>query len=159
MNDGKVVGAKSAEGARSASAPPRCDHATGGYPGNRPCAMSTRKIYGRATLDWKPMSAMASALACQPAVSPTAPNDITCVPVSVFMDGAGRRTLWGHYARSPKPGSSRSADGNRFTNEAASYHAFTLGIPNAGAVPAFLVADAQAVKKYGSASSCQVPGR
>jgi succinate dehydrogenase/fumarate reductase flavoprotein subunit len=40
-------------------------------------------------------------------------------------------------------------DGNRFTNEAGSYHAFTLGMFNAGAIPAFLIADAAAIKKYG----------
>ena len=40
-------------------------------------------------------------------------------------------------------------DGNRFTNEAASYHAFTLGMFNSGAIPAFLIADAAVIKKYG----------
>jgi hypothetical protein len=50
----------------------------------------------------------------------------------------------------PKPGFiAVGKDGNRFTNEAASYHAFTLGMFNAGAIPAFLIADANTVKKYG----------
>ena len=40
-------------------------------------------------------------------------------------------------------------DGNRFTNEAAAYHAFTIGMFEAGAIPAFLIADAAAVKTYG----------
>jgi succinate dehydrogenase/fumarate reductase flavoprotein subunit len=50
----------------------------------------------------------------------------------------------------PKPGFiAVGKDGKRFTNEAASYHAFTLGMFEAGAIPAFLIADAAAVKKYG----------
>ncbi len=50
----------------------------------------------------------------------------------------------------PKPGFiAVNKEGNRFTNEAASYHAFTQGMFDAGAIPAFLVADAAAVKKYG----------
>jgi hypothetical protein len=50
----------------------------------------------------------------------------------------------------PKPGFiAVGKDGNRFTNEAASYHGFTRGMFDAGAIPAFLIADAAAVKKYG----------
>ena len=73
------------------------------------------------------------------------------VPVSVYSDEAGRKVLWGHFMLDrPKPGFiAVGKDGNRFTNEAASYHAFTLGMFDAGAIPAFLIADAAAVKKYG----------
>lgn len=39
--------------------------------------------------------------------------------------------------------------GNRFTNEARSYHEFGLAQYASGAIPAFLIADAIALKKYG----------
>jgi hypothetical protein len=73
------------------------------------------------------------------------------VPVSVLSNGEGGEVLWGHFMLDrPKPGFiAVGKDGNRFTNEAASYHAFTLGMFAAGAIPAFLIADAPAVKKYG----------
>ncbi|HWS67324.1 MAG TPA: FAD-dependent oxidoreductase [Steroidobacteraceae bacterium] len=73
------------------------------------------------------------------------------VPLSVLSNSEGEKVLWGHFMLDrPKPGFiAVGKDGNRFTNEAASYHAFTLGMFNAGAIPAFLVADARTVKKYG----------
>ena len=73
------------------------------------------------------------------------------VPVSVLSNSEGGNMLWGHFMLDrPKPGFiAVGKDGNRFTNEAASYHAFTLGMFNAGAIPAFLIADARTVKKYG----------
>jgi succinate dehydrogenase/fumarate reductase flavoprotein subunit len=73
------------------------------------------------------------------------------VPVSEFSNGKGAKVLWGHFMLDrPKPGFiAVGKDGNRFTNEAASYHAFTLGMFNAGAIPAFLIADASAVRRYG----------
>ncbi|MDN7177439.1 FAD-dependent oxidoreductase [Caballeronia sp. SEWSISQ10-4 2] len=73
------------------------------------------------------------------------------VPMSVLSKETGDKVLWGHFMLDrPKPGFiAVGKDGNRFTNEAASYHAFTLGMFNAGAIPAYLIADAAAVKKYG----------
>ncbi|MFP3549977.1 FAD-binding protein [Paraburkholderia sp. SIMBA_049] len=73
------------------------------------------------------------------------------VPMSVYPDDAGNMQLWGHFMLDrPKPGFiAVGKDGNRFTNEAASYHAFTLGMFEAGAIPAYLIADAATVKKYG----------
>ncbi|EUC18661.1 FAD-binding protein [Paraburkholderia hospita] len=73
------------------------------------------------------------------------------VPMSVYPDDAGNVQLWGHFMLDrPKPGFiAVGKDGNRFTNEAASYHAFTLGMFEAGAIPAYLIADAATVKKYG----------
>jgi succinate dehydrogenase/fumarate reductase flavoprotein subunit len=73
------------------------------------------------------------------------------VPMSVLSNATGDKVLWGHFMLDrPKPGFiAVGKDGNRFTNEAASYHAFTLGMFNAGAIPAYLVADAATVKKYG----------
>ncbi|MBB5423126.1 succinate dehydrogenase/fumarate reductase flavoprotein subunit [Paraburkholderia sp. JPY158] len=73
------------------------------------------------------------------------------VPVSVYRNEKGNSQVWGHFMLDrPKPGFiAVGKDGNRFTNEATSYHAFTQGMFDAGAIPAFLVADAAAVKKYG----------
>ncbi|MGF6754046.1 FAD-dependent oxidoreductase [Paraburkholderia sp. GAS42] len=73
------------------------------------------------------------------------------VPMSVLSNEKGDEVLWGHFMLDrPKPGFiAVGKDGNRFTNEAASYHAFTLGMFDAGAIPAYLIADAATVKKYG----------
>jgi succinate dehydrogenase/fumarate reductase flavoprotein subunit len=73
------------------------------------------------------------------------------VPMSVLQNDKGAKVLWGHFMLDrPKPGFiAVGKDGNRFTNEAASYHAFTLGMFDAGAIPAYLIADAATVKKYG----------
>jgi hypothetical protein len=73
------------------------------------------------------------------------------VPTSVLSNETGDKVLWGHFMLDrPKPGFiAVGKGGNRFTNEAASYHAFTLGMFDAGAIPAYLIADAAAVKKYG----------
>jgi succinate dehydrogenase/fumarate reductase flavoprotein subunit len=73
------------------------------------------------------------------------------VPMSEFSNGKGDKVLWGHFLFDrPKPGFiAVGKDGNRFTDEAASYHAFTLGMFKASAIPAFLIADARAVRKYG----------
>jgi succinate dehydrogenase/fumarate reductase flavoprotein subunit len=73
------------------------------------------------------------------------------VPMSVYTDKKGREVRWGHFMLDrPKPGFiAVGKGGQRFTNEAASYHAFTLGMFEAGAIPAYLIADAAAVKKYG----------
>ena len=73
------------------------------------------------------------------------------VPMSTYPDAAGNMQLWGHFMLDrPKPGFiAVGKDGRRFTNEAASYHAFTLGMFEAGAIPAYLIADAATVKKYG----------
>jgi succinate dehydrogenase/fumarate reductase flavoprotein subunit len=71
--------------------------------------------------------------------------------MSVLSNDKGEKVLWGHFMLDrPKPGFiAVGKDGNRFTNEAASYHAFTLGMFDAGAIPAYLIADAATVKKYG----------
>ncbi|MFM0336975.1 FAD-binding protein [Paraburkholderia fungorum] len=73
------------------------------------------------------------------------------VPLSVYSKNAGEKDLWGHFMLDrPKPGFiAVGKDGKRFTNEAASYHAFTLGMFDAGAIPAYLIADAATIKKYG----------
>ena len=73
------------------------------------------------------------------------------VPMSELKTPGNEKVLWAHFMLDrPMPGFiAVNRDGNRFTNEAASYHAFTLGMFNSGAIPAFLIADAAAIKKYG----------
>jgi hypothetical protein len=73
------------------------------------------------------------------------------VPMSELKTPGGEKVLWAHFMLDrPMPGFiAVRSDGARFTNEAASYHAFTLGMFNAGAIPAFLIADSAAIKKYG----------
>ena len=71
--------------------------------------------------------------------------------MSELKTPGSEKVLWAHFMLDrPMPGFiAVGSDGNRFTNEAASYHAFTLGMFNSGAIPAFLIADAAAIKKYG----------
>lgn len=73
------------------------------------------------------------------------------VPMSAMKTPGDEKVLWAHFMLDrPMPGFiAVDRNGNRFTNEAASYHAFTLGMFNAGAIPAFLITDAAAIKKYG----------
>src|SRR5260370_33008123 len=73
------------------------------------------------------------------------------VPMSELQAPRKEKVQWAHFMLDrPMPGFiAVGKDGNRFTNEAASYHAFTLAMFNAGAIPAFLIADATAIKKYG----------
>ena len=73
------------------------------------------------------------------------------VPMSELNTPGKEKVLWAHFMLDrPMPGFiAVRRDGSRFTNESASYHAFTLGMFNSGAIPAFLIADAAAVKKYG----------
>jgi hypothetical protein len=73
------------------------------------------------------------------------------VPMSELNTPGKEKVLWAHFMLDrPMPGFiAVRRDGSRFTNESASYHAFTLGMFNSGAIPAFLIADAAAIKKYG----------
>jgi hypothetical protein len=73
------------------------------------------------------------------------------VPMSELKTPGKENILWAHFMLDrPMPGFiAVRRDGNRFTNESSSYHAFTLGMFNSGAIPAFLIADAAAIKKYG----------
>jgi succinate dehydrogenase/fumarate reductase flavoprotein subunit len=156
MNDGKVVGAEVSRDSRTirVHAHRGAIIATGGYPGN----LTMRQEHSREPtveltlgLESNVGDGIRLGLSAGGQLDRNSNDTGYYVPVSVFMDEAGRRTLWGHFMLDrPKPGFiAVGRDGNRFTNEAASYHAFTLGMFNAGVVPAFLVADAQAVKKYG----------
>lgn len=73
------------------------------------------------------------------------------VPMSELKAPGKEKVLWAHFMLDrPMPGFiAVRRDGSRFINESVSYHAFTLGMFNSGAIPAFLIADAAAIKKYG----------
>jgi hypothetical protein len=156
MDEGKVVGAEVSRDSRMLRVRTRRGAviATGGYPGNITMRQEhSRKPTVELTLALE--SNVGEGIRLGQSVGGQLDHNATdtgyYVPVSVFTDEAGRSTLWGHFMLDrPKPGFiAVGRDGHRFTNEAASYHAFTLGMFNAGAVPAFLIADAAAVKKYG----------
>lgn len=82
-------------------------------------------------------------------------NPVFLAPVSVNVDRVGRETLFPHLILDrQKPGLiAVNAAGHRFVNEADSYHDFVEGMyrdgPDGPAVPAWLIADARFVARYG----------
>lgn len=72
-------------------------------------------------------------------------------PVSLRKRPDGTQAVFPHFLMDrAKPGMlTVDAQGRRFLNESTSYHLFGIGMQAAGAVPAWLVADARALKKYG----------
>lgn len=82
-------------------------------------------------------------------------NAVFLTPVSVAKGVGGRRTLFPHLILDrQKPGLiAVNAAGRRFVNEADSYHDFVEGMyrdhGDGPAVPAWLIADSQFVRRYG----------
>jgi succinate dehydrogenase/fumarate reductase flavoprotein subunit len=72
-------------------------------------------------------------------------------PVSLRQRADGTRAVFPHFLMDrAKPGMiTVDTQGRRFLNESTSYHLFGIGMQQAGAVPAYLIADARALKKYG----------
>jgi FAD binding domain len=74
-------------------------------------------------------------------------------PVSVRQRADGSAAVFPHFMMDrAKPGMiTVDAAGNRFVNESTSYHLFGLAMQRAGArsVPAYLICDADALRKYG----------
>lgn len=72
-------------------------------------------------------------------------------PVSVRRRADGSQAVFPHFLMDrAKPGViAVNSGGRRFVNESTSYHLFAIGMQQAGAVPAYLVADARALRKYG----------
>ncbi|KXU88191.1 FAD-binding protein, partial [Caballeronia megalochromosomata] len=154
--DGKVIGAEVARDGRTIRVRARRGVviATGGYPGNQ----AMRREHSRqptVELGLGLPSNIGEGLRLGESVGGRLDHNARdtgfYVPMSIYPDKAGNMQLWGHFMLDrPKPGFiAVGKDGNRFTNEAASYHAFTLGMFEAGAIPAYLIADAATVKKYG----------
>jgi succinate dehydrogenase/fumarate reductase flavoprotein subunit len=72
-------------------------------------------------------------------------------PVSVRKRPDGSTAVFPHFLMDrAKPGMiTVDSSGKRFVNESTSYHLFALRMQATQAVPAFLIADAVAVRKYG----------
>ena len=72
-------------------------------------------------------------------------------PVSLRRRADGSTAVFPHFVMDrAKPGMiTVNQAGARFVNESTSYHLFALGMQAAQAVPAYLIADAQALRRYG----------
>ncbi len=72
-------------------------------------------------------------------------------PVSLRKRADGSTAVFPHFVMDrAKPGVlAVNQAGDRFVNESTSYHLFGLAMQQAGAVPAFLVCDARALRQYG----------
>lgn len=156
INDGTVVGAEVVRDGRTIRIRARKGVviATGGYPGSR----EMRKEHSRKPtvelglgLPSNIGEGIRLGLSAGGRIDQNSEDTGFYVPMSVLSNEKGDEVLWGHFMLDrPKPGFiAVGKDGNRFTNEAASYHAFTLGMFDAGAIPAYLIADAVTVKRYG----------
>lgn len=128
--------------------------ATGGYPAN----LTLRRSISHHPTDELPIAlpentgdGIALALTAGGRLDDHATDSAFYVPVSQLANADGRVTNWGHWVLDrPKPGLiAVGANGRRFTNEAASYHEFTLGMFAAGLTEAYLIVDAVAIRKYG----------
>jgi hypothetical protein len=156
VDDGTVIGAEVVRDSRTIRVRARRGVviATGGYPGSREMRQeNSRKPTVELTLGLPDNVGEGIRLGVSAGgrLDHNAEDTGFYVPTSVLSSETGDKVLWGHFMLDrPKPGFiAVGNDGNRFTNEAASYHAFTLGMFDAGAIPAYLIADAAAVKKYG----------
>jgi succinate dehydrogenase/fumarate reductase flavoprotein subunit len=73
-------------------------------------------------------------------------------PVSLVPNATGGTAAWPHFGDKAKPGViAVTASGERFVNEADSYHAFVAALLRqpAGTDHAFLIADHRALRRYG----------
>jgi succinate dehydrogenase/fumarate reductase flavoprotein subunit len=156
VDDGTVIGAEVLQDGRTIRIRARRGVviATGGYPGSREMRQeNSRKPTVELTLGLPDNvgEGIRLGISAGGRLDRNAEDTGFYVPTSLLSNENGDKVLWGHFMLDrPKPGFiAVGKDGNRFTNEAASYHAFTLGMFDAGAIPAYLVADAAAVKRYG----------
>lgn len=128
--------------------------ATGGYPGNAALRAETAPMT-RDRFTIAPESnrgdgvTMARALGAR--LVEGTEDDAYYVPVSVLKDRKGGHTLWPHFMLDrPRPGAiAVDRDGNRFTDEAASYHAFTKAMLAVGTPHAWIVCDNDFIGRYG----------
>lgn len=80
-----------------------------------------------------------------------AASNVFMAPVSKKKRADGSIAVFPHFVfdRS-KPGTvCVGADGNRFTNESRSYHEFAIAQHETGTIPAYLITDADGLRKYG----------
>jgi hypothetical protein len=86
------------------------------------------------------------------AQAPSASADAFWAPVSLRRRTDGSQAVFPHFVMDrAKPGMlTVNAAGERFVNESTSYHLFALAMQKAkSATPAFLICDAEALRKYG----------
>jgi len=94
---------------------------------------------------------LAMAQAVGGVVEPVARSATFGTPVSMMAGDGGAVRAFPHLVTDrQKPGViAVSARGQRFTDESASYHAFTQAMHRAAAIPAFLICDRTAMRRYG----------
>lgn len=96
-------------------------------------------------------SAHELALALGAAYGPTGRSPAFWAPVSMRQRRDGSTAVFPHFVfdRAKPHMITVDAHGDRFVNESTSYHLFGLAMQAAKAVPAWLITDAQGLRKYG----------
>ena len=156
VEDGRVVGAEvTRNGTRTIVRARRgVIIATGGYPANR----HLRRQHSRKPVVERSISladnvgdGIALATAVGGRLDHNALDTGYYVPVSEVPAAGKEPTLWGHWGLDrAKPGFiAVDQHGERFANEAASYHEFALRMFETRTPECWLIADAAAAKKYG----------
>ena len=157
---GRVVGVRlrSAQGQHSVRATKGVILASGGF--NRDPVLRREKLPG-VPVDWCPGApghtgeALALARGLGAVEGQGAQSPAFWAPVSLRQRPDGSTAVFPHFVLDrAKPGMiTVNAAGQRFVNESTSYHLFALAMqaqaPQGAAVPAYLVADAKALRRYG----------
>lgn len=128
--------------------------ATGGFnhdPAQRAAFLRDADPAHSATAPGLGGAAQRLALAFGAAMAPAGRDAGFWAPVSTRLRADGSRAVFPHFVLDRgKPGTvCVGADGRRFVNESTSYHEFARAMFAAGAVPAFLICDAPALRRYG----------
>ena len=157
---GRVVGVRlrGAQGPHRVRASKGVILASGGF--NRDPLLRSQKLPG-VPLDWCPAApghtgeALALARGLGAVEGQGARSPAFWAPVSLRQRPDGSTAVFPHFVMDrAKPGMiTVNAAGQRFVNESTSYHLFALAMqaeaPQGAAVPAYLVADAKALRRYG----------
>lgn len=128
--------------------------ASGGF--NRHAGLRAQMLPG-IDIDWCPAApghtaeAHAPAMAVGAVYGQGALSDAFWAPVSLRARADGSTAVFPHFVMDrAKPGMlTVNRAGRRFVNESTSYHLFGMAMQGTGSVPAVLVCDATALRKYG----------
>jgi len=128
--------------------------ASGGF--NRDLALRAQKLPG-IPAEWSPSApghtgeALALARAVGAVEGQGAQSPAFWAPVSLRQRADGSTAVFPHFVMDrAKPGMiTVNQAGERFVNESTSYHLFALAMQAAQVVPAYLIADAKALRRYG----------
>ena len=128
--------------------------ASGGF--NRDLALRAEKLPG-IPAEWCPAApghtgeALALARGLGAVQGQGAQSPAFWAPVSLRQRADGSTAVFPHFVMDrAKPGMiTVNQAGERFVNESTSYHLFALAMQAAQAVPAYLIADAKALRRYG----------